>query len=133
MRVLSLLIQQIRSKKLKVSFTEVSMTTSDSKSTILHLYYTAYLLQSFQMLTNTQKTSVHWLFGVVVMIPVSHQRDPGSIPRMSRLFCYFFLYKETLPLPFPCLPKGIFPFPSNLRQPQLSSFGKCKEQPSIPF
>ena len=31
------------------------------------------------------------------------------------LFRYFFLYKETLPLPFPCLPKGIFPFPSNLR------------------
>ena len=58
MRVLSLLIQKIRSKKIKVSFTEVSMTTSDSKSTILHLYYTAYLLQSFQMLTNTQKTSV---------------------------------------------------------------------------
>ena len=56
-----------------------------------------------------------WQFGVVVMIPVSHQRDPDSIPRMSWLFCYFFLYKETLPLPFPCLPKGIFPFPSNLR------------------
>ena len=25
--------------------------------------------------------------------------------------------------------EGIFPFPSNLRQPQLSSFGKCKEKP----
>ena len=31
------------------------------------------------------------------------------------------------------LPKGIFPFSSNLRQPLLSSFGKCKEKPGIPF
>ena len=29
--------------------------------------------------------------------------------------------------------EGIFPFSSNLRQPQLSSFGKCKEKPGIPF
>ena len=33
---------------------------------------------------------------------------------------------------FPYLSKEI-PFPSNLRQPQLSSFGKCKEKPGIPF
>ena len=51
-------------------------------------------------------------------------------------FCYFFIL--ALPffllfLLFPYLPKGIFPFPSNLRQPQLGSNGKCKIKPGIPF
>ena len=32
---------------------------------------------------------------------------------------------------FPYLPEGIFPFPSNLRQPQLGSNGKCKTWYSI--
>ena len=58
LRVLSLQVQQSRGKLLKVSFTEASMRTSDSKSTISYLFYTTYVLQSLQMLTSTQITSV---------------------------------------------------------------------------
>ena len=43
----------------------------------------------------------------------------------------FLPYALPFKLLFPCLPKGIFPFPSNHRQPQLSSNGKCKEKPGI--
>ena len=66
LRVLSLQVQQSRGKLLKVSFTEASMRTSDSKSTISYLFYTTYVLQSLQMLTNTQITSVHWTAGILV-------------------------------------------------------------------
>ena len=58
LRVLRLQVQQSRGKLLKVSFTEASMRTSDSKSTISYLFYITYVLQSLQMLTNTQITSV---------------------------------------------------------------------------
>ena len=44
--------------------------------------------------------------------------------------CWLSQFRAEL---FLYLPKGIFPFPSNVRQPQLSYFGKCKEKPGIPF
>ena len=37
------IVQQSRGKLLKVSFTEASMRTSDSKSTISYLFYTTYV------------------------------------------------------------------------------------------
>ena len=51
-------------------------------------------------------------------------------------FCCFFIFALPFFLffpRFPYLPKGIFPFPSNLKQPQLGSNGKCKIKPGITF
>ena len=57
----------------------------------------------------------------------------SNLTRSNRIFCYFSLYALPFKLLFPYLPKGIFPFPFKHRQPQLSSNGKCKEKPGIPF
>ena len=51
----------------------------------------------------------------------------GSNPTASNSkFCYFFILALPFSLLFPYLPKGIFPFPSNLRQPQLGSNKKAR-------
>ena len=65
-------------------------------------------------------------------LPPGNHEVMSSNPTVSnRTFCNFFILALSFPFLFPCLPKGIFPFPSNLRQPQLSSYGKCREKPGI--
>ena len=62
-------------------------------------------------------------------IPWGRQRKKFAQLAVSVQFCY----TETpnrVDL-FPHLPKGIFPFPSNLRYPQLGSNEKCKKKPGI--
>ena len=91
----------------------------------LHSIVLTYVLISFYSILSSQKSGqLSWLER-----PSGNHEVMSSNPTVSnRIFCNFFTLALSFPFLFPCLPKGIFPFPSNLKQPQLSSFGKCKKQ-----
>ena len=94
----------------------------------LHSIVLTYVVISFYSILSTQKSGqLSWLER-----PSGNHEVMSSNPTVSnRIFCNFFTLALSFPFLFPCLPKGIFPFPSNLRQPQLSSYGKCREKPGI--